>query len=322
MKKSPIIFLDAETMSLKNLDLSKLKSCGKIIFYPKTYPHEIVNRCKNVEIVITNKNVFNQEIIQKLPQLKLIAVSATGYNNIDIQAAKERNILVSNVKGYSTSTVVEHTFLFLLAFSHRFIEHQEASIKGIWSRSPTYTLLKFPFHDLYGKALGIIGYGTIGKKVARVAKNFGMKILAAEIPGRKYSKNEKRVSLDEVLKNSDFISIHSALNSHTFHLMNQKRISKMKKTAYLLNLARGDLIDENAILNALKKNKIAGYATDLMSQEPPPANHPFFQKAVRNKILMTPHIAWASLESQQRLIDEVAENILAFQRGKKRNQIF
>lgn len=322
MKKSPIIFLDAGTMSLKNLNLSKLKSCGKIIFYPKTSSREIVSRCKNSEIVITNKNIFNRETIRSLPKLKLIAVSATGYNNIDIQAAKEREILVSNVKGYSTSTVVEHTFLFLLAFSHRLIEHQEASMKGEWSRSPAYTLLKFQFHDLHGKTLGIIGYGTIGKKVTNLAKNFGMKILIAAIPGRKYSKNEKRVSLDEVLKKSDFISIHSALNSQTFHLMNQTRISKMKKTAYLLNLARGDLIDEKAVLDVLKKNKIAGYATDLMSQEPPPANHPFFQKAVRNKILMTPHIAWASLESQQRLIDEVAENILAFQRGKKRNQIF
>lgn len=322
MQKPPIIFLDAGTMSLKKLNLSKLKLCGKIIFYQKTSPRVILSRCRNAEIVITNKNIFDRDLLEKLPKLKLIALSATGYNNIDIQAAKEKKILVANVKGYSTSTVVEHTFLFLLAFSHRFIEHQEASMKGEWSRSSYYTLLKFPFHDLDGKTLGIIGYGTIGKKVADLAKKFGMKILIATIPGRKYSKNEKRVSLDELLKKSDFISIHSALNSQTFHLINPTRISKMKKTAYLLNLARGDLIDEKAVLDGLKKNKIAGYATDLMSQEPPEANHPFFQKSLRNKILMTPHIAWASHESQQRLIDEVAENILAFQRGKKRNQIF
>ncbi len=316
-----IVFLDAGTIDRGDIDLSLLKKQGKLVCYDRSSPPEIFERIKNASIVITNKCVLGKDLLKKSPHLKLIAVAATGFNNIDIAAAKKKKILVANVAGYSTSTVVEHTFLFLLACGHRFIEHHEASQQKKWSASPYYALLDFSYSDLRGKTLGIVGYGTIGKKVARVAKVFGMKILVAKIPGRKYSTSKKRASLKKLLQVSDFVTLHCALSEKTFHLMNTQRLSWMKTSTYLLNLARGPIVDEKAMLSALQKNKIAGYATDVMEQEPPPQNHPFFQKSLQNKILLTPHIAWASRESRQRLIDEVAWNIAAFKKKIRRNRV-
>lgn len=316
-----IVFIDEGSVNLGDLDLSSFSKHGDYVSYSSSADSEIISRSKNADILITNKCVFTKKIFKKLPRLKLLCVAATGVNNIDLGYAQKHSIAVTNVAGYSTQTVAEHTLLFLLALSHKFFVHHKASVSGLWSASPHFAWLDAPFSNLSQKTLGIIGYGKIGKKVEQLAKAFGMKILIARLPGRLYSATEKRVALKEVFQKSDFVTLHCALASQTRHLVNKKSLSWMKPEASLLNLSRGPAVDEKAVVSALLQNRLAGFATDVTSQEPPPKNHPFFDKRLQDKIIITPHIAWASLEARQKLVDEMAKNIGAFLKDEKRNRV-
>ncbi len=316
-----IVFLDAPTVDLGDILLKKLKVQGSYTGLSLQNHDPLPNSACEADILIANKYYLGQEEFQKCPRLRLICVAATGTNNIDLEGAKQRGIGVCNVAGYSTPTVVEHTLMFLLAFGHRLMEHHLSSVNGEWSRSPSFALLKFPYHDLKGKRLGIIGYGHIGRGVGKIAKALGMVVSVARMPGRKYSTKEKRVSLKSLLQTSDFVTLHCPLTSLTENLMDGEKLSWMKSSAYLLNLARGPIVDEAAVAKALQSGKLAGYASDVLRQEPSPSDHPFFQPGVREKILLTPHIAWASQESRQRLMDEIAMNIEAFRKGRKRNRL-
>jgi glycerate dehydrogenase len=320
-QKPNIVFLDAGTVDLDDLDLSPLKKVGSLRTYEGSPQESIVERSAGAQIIITNKCILNDSVLKKLPDLKLICVAATGVNNVDLDEAKKLEIAVANVGGYSTQTVVEHTFMFLLAFSHRLFDHHQAVLQKVWSSSPYFALFDYPYSDLEGKTLGVIGYGEIGKKVAHFAKAFGMKVLIAKIPGRKYPASPKRNSIEEILKVSDYVTLHCPLTKETHHLINTKRLNVMRRSAYLLNMARGSIVNEWAVAEALQSGRLAGYAADVMEQEPPPADHPFFQEGVKNKVLLTPHIAWASRESRQRLIEELAENIAAFKKGKMRDRV-
>lgn len=315
-----IVFLDAETGDCGDLDLHRLKALGEVKLYPRSNQAQILSRAENAEIIITNKCPLGESEFKALPQLKLIAVTATGYNNIHVESARKRGIAVANVAGYSTESVAAHAFLFILAFAHRLQEHHEAATRR-WKSSSLFAILDHPFSSLTGKTLGIVGYGSIGKRVARLAKSFGMKVLVAKIPGRKYAASEKRLSLPQLLQKSDYVCLHSALSPQTHAMINAQSLAKMKKSAFLLNLSRGPLVDEAAVAKALLENKIAGYASDVMVQEPPPRKHPFWDPRLKNKILLTPHIAWASRESRQLLMDEVCLNIEAFLKGRKRNRV-
>lgn len=319
--KHSIVFLDSGTIDLGDIDLSLLEKQGRLVLHRDTPPGKVVPRLTRADVVITNKCLLTSSILRKLPNLKLVCIAATGVNNIDVAAAREREIAVTNVAGYSTVTVAEQTLLFLLALSHRLIEHHNASVSGIWSRSPHFALLGFPFADLDEKVLGIVGYGKIGRQVARLARAFRMKILIGKIPGRRYGGGLRRASLQVLLQKSDFVSLHCPLSESTRHLINRRTLRLMKREAYLLNLARGPIVDEQAVASALKTGSLRGYATDVMEQEPPPRNHPFFQKSLRHKVLLSPHIAWASRESRQILINEIGQNIASFLSGKKRNRI-
>ncbi len=322
MKKPlKITFLDAATVNLNDLNMTSLEVLGPYRAFAMTDQNQVVARAKSADVLITNKCLLRKEEIMSLPNLKLICAAATGINNIDLATAQKRGIAVTNVAGYSTTTVAEHTLLFLLALAHRLKEHHHSSVEGDWSRSPHFTLLNYPFSDIHGKTLGIIGYGAIGKEVARLAQNFRMKILIAKLPGRKYPSSPKRLSLIQVLQKSDFVSLHCALTKETYHLINQKTLSSMKPSAILLNLARGPVVSEEDVAHALKKNRLAGYSTDVLAIEPPPLTHPLFDASIRSKVLMTPHIAWASIESRQRLVEEIAKNIQAFMKGKRRNRV-
>src|SRR4029434_3803599 len=316
-----VVFLDAGTVDLGDVDLAPLQRQGRLTFFPDTSPEEVLQRARGAQVLITNKCVLHGSVLDRLSDVKLVCVAATGTDNVDLKAAEERGIAVANVTDYSTPSVVEHTFMFLLAFSHRLLEQHKAALDRVWSASSHFALFDYPFSDLDGKTLGVIGYGTIGKKVASVAKAFGMKVLVARIPGRKYADAKNRLPLEKVLKESDFVTIHCALGPETRSLINTKRLNLMKKSAYLLNLARGPIVNEWAIAEVLQAGRLAGYATDVMEREPPPPDHPFFQDQVRSKVLITPHIAWASRESRQRLIYEIAANIEAFKKGRKRNRV-
>ncbi len=320
-KNLSIAFLDRSTVDLGDVDLSLIRKQGIFKAYDLTEADELVRRSQEADVILTNKCVFGARELESLPNLKLICLAATGTNNIDLAAAKRLGIAVANVAGYSTTTVAEATLLFILSLGHRLPENQRAASDGSWARSSSFAVLDFPFGDIEGKALGIIGYGAIGRRVAKLACAFGMKVLIAKLPGRKYGKSPGRLSLEVVLRKSDFVSLHCPLSEMTRNLINKDRLSLMKKTACLINMARGPVVDDEAVARALRKKTIAGFAADVLTHEPPPADHPFFAADIRDKILLTPHVAWASRESRQCLVDEMGRNIDAFRRGKQRNRV-
>lgn len=320
-QKPRIVFLDAETVDLGDISAKKLQAQGYYRPLFNISREQMSDSVWESEILISNKYFLGESEFAKSPQLKLVCISATGANNVDLEAARKRGIGVCNVAGYSTASVAEHTLMFLLALSHGLMPHHQAAMSGTWSQSPHFAWLNFPYQNLRGKTLGIVGYGDIGREVERLVKPLGMQVLIAKLPGRKYSDRKARLTLSALLKKSDFVTLHSALHAKTQHLINTQTLSYFKTSAYLLNLARGGLVDENALAEALQQGRLAGYASDVMQQEPPPSDHIFFSDSIRHKILLTPHIAWASQESRQNLMDEIAENIAAFKKGKRRNRL-
>ena len=316
-----IVFLDSATVNLSDVELKALHRQGDLHLLDLRIGDAPPAEISDAEILISNKIPLGGSEFPRLPGLRLIAVAATGTNNVDLSEARRSGIAVCNVPGYSTATVVEHTVLFLLAFAHRFFEHIVAVQSGEWTRSPHFALLEFPFSDLAGKTLGILGYGGIGRKVAATAKAIGMKIRLGKLPGRSYRKSEKREPLRRLLAASDFVSLHCPLTEATRGLIDEEKLSWMKPGAYLLNMARGPLVRESAVAEALRAGRLAGYGADVTGQEPPPADHPLLAADLGDKVLLTPHIAWASRESRQRFIEEIAGNIAAFKAGKKRNRV-
>lgn len=315
---SKIVFLDASTINYGDIDFSPLKKLGELAIYPLTRIEDIAERCKDADIVITNKVVFTNEIIYKCPKLKMIAEAATGYNNIDIASAAERNIAVANVPGYSTTSVAQITLSFMLALSTNLLKYNEACHNGEWSRSEIFTMGNWPYANLEGKTVGIMGYGTIGREVARLCNAFGMKVVALNRNGELSNREITRVSLYDLAAQSDFISIHMPLTNYSKHIVNKDFLSKMKPSAFLINIARGPIIDSAALLDALTNKTIAGAALDVMEQEPPMNNDPLLSAP---NLIITPHIGWASRESRIRLVNEIAANIQAFLNGEDRNLI-
>ncbi len=317
-----IAFLDEATVNCGDVDMSSLQAYGEYRAFDNTPVAQLpLTYRKRVEVIITNKHLMQAKEMELLPQLKLICVSATGVNNIELPAANQRGIAVANVPHYSTRCVAEHALMMILACGHRLLEHHHASVSGEWSRSPTYNILHYPFQELFGKTLGIIGYGQIGRRVAQLARSFGMQIRIARLPQTEYPKTPIRYPLPQLLRSSDFVAIHCALSEKTHHLIDAERLRLMKPTAHLINLARGAVVDELAVAHALQSQTLAGYATDVLQQEPPPLTHPLLTPNMRIKVLLSPHIAWAGQETRQRLIDELAKNIQAFIKGKKRNRV-
>lgn len=322
LKAKPlIVFLDAATVDLGDVDFAELRRGGRLVLLDKRVGDELPPEAEAAEILISNKYPLGNRQLKRLPGLKLIAVAATGTNNVDLEEARRLGIAVCNVAGYSRDSVVEHTLMFLLAFAHRFSEHTRAVQEGRWSDSPHFALLDFPFSDLAGKRLGILGYGDIGRRVAKVAAGLGMEVKAGRLPGRKLAKGERREPLRRLLERSDYVSLHCPLTAQTQNLMDAEKLAWMKPGAYLLNLARGPIVDEAAVAEALRAGRLAGYGADVSSREPPPPDHPLLTPDLVDRVLLTPHIAWASRESRQRLIREVAANIAAFKAGKKRNRV-
>jgi len=301
------VFLDTLTMKLEELDTSALRNAvDHWDFFETTTPEQTAERIKNVDIVITNKVVLDRTLIEKASQLKLICVCATGTNNIDLDAAAEKNIPVKNVAGYTGSSLSQHTLALILALATRWHQYSEDVKHGAWSRSPIFCRLDYPVMELDGKVLGIVGYGDLGQKVARLGEALGMRILIADsFTGEKKS---GRVSLEKLLAESDVISLHCPLTEQTDQLADRDFFASMKNTAFLINTARGGLVDEQALADALKSGAIGGAALDVLSVEPPPADHILLAGDIPN-LIITPHNAWISRESRQRLLDGVVANI-------------
>ena len=266
--------------------------------------------------------LLNETNLKEATSLKLIALLATGYNNIDVDYAKKRGIAACNVAGYSTESVAQHTFAMLLYLMEHLGQYDEYVKSKAYSDSQTFTYIAWPFHEVKGKRLGIIGLGEIGKAVARIGEAFGMEIVYYSTSGQNNSGGSyERLSLQELLQSSDIVSIHAPYNEKTHHLIGYEEMKQMKKSAYLLNLGRGRIVVESDLARALNENLIAGAALDVLENEPITKENPLFTVIDQNKLLITPHIAWASVEARTVLIKEVVANIEAYKCGKIRNRI-
>ncbi len=307
-----------DTATLADTSLDSLANLGTLSCYDLTDPQDVVSRCQDADIIITNKVVIDQKAMSQLSNLKLICVAATGTNNIDLDAAKTHNIAVTNVAGYSTPSVVQHTFALitnLLGNTHRYIQDCQS---GKWQQSPMFCRLDYSVNDMSGKTLAIIGYGSLGKAVADVGRAFGVNVIISERKG--HAPREGRVSFEEAIKTADIISVHCPLTDETRDQIAAKELNMMKSTAILINTARGGIINEADLANALANNVIAGAGVDVLSKEPAEENNPLAIYQGDN-LLLTPHIAWASQESIARLVAEIALNINAFSQGEARNRL-
>lgn len=311
-----ITVLDAATLA--NTSLDALAQLGKLTCYDLTAKEQVVERCQDADIVISNKVVIDQHAMSKLTNLKLICVAATGTNNIDLVAAKEHNIAVTNVAGYSTPSVVQHTFTLitnLLGNTHRYINDCQ---QGLWQQSPMFCRLDYSFNEIAGKTLAIVGYGSLGKAVADVARAFGANVIISERKGQ--TPREGRVSFNDALTTADIISVHCPLTDETRNQIAAAELSMMKPSAIIINTARGGIINEADLADALANNIIAGAGVDVLSKEPAEQENPLALYKGEN-LLLTPHIAWASQESIVRLVNEIALNIQAFNQGETRNRL-
>ncbi|MCW8125103.1 D-2-hydroxyacid dehydrogenase [Microbulbifer halophilus] len=301
------VFLDTLTMKPEELDTSALESTlDHWDFFETTAPAETAQRIADADVVLTNKVVLDRQLIENARKLKLICICATGTNNIDLRAAEEKGIAVKNVAGYTGSSLSQHTIALLLALATRWHQYNADVKRGRWSQSPVFCRLDYPVMELAGKKLGVIGYGDLGQKVALLAEALGMKVLIAEsFTGEK---KPGRMPLAELLSEADAISLHCPLTEQTDKLVDADFLAALKPGSFLINTARGGLVDEPALADALRSGHLGGAALDVLSQEPPPADHPLLADDIPN-LVITPHNAWISRESRQRLLDGVVDNI-------------
>jgi glycerate dehydrogenase len=311
------VFLDTDSLAPADLDLSALKACfSQLQLRGNTQPEELTAAIADAEVVISNKVVIDRETLSQARSLKLICVAATGSNNIDIDAAHELGIAVCNARGYATHSVVQHVFALITALNTKLLRYQDTISNGDWQQSEFFALLDYPIQDLHGQTLGIVGYGELGKAVAKVAEAFGMHVIVAKGRGS----DGERVELNQLFSEADIISLHCPLSIDNSHFVNADKLSRMKPTALLINTARGGLINEVDLATALTSGQIAAAGVDVLSQEPPTDDNPLI-KAKLDNLIITPHIAWASQSARQRLVNELVKNIEAYSRGQQRNQL-
>lgn len=313
-----IVILDGYTVNPGDLTWDELKKYGDLEIYDRTEPDMIINRIGNAEVIYTNKTRITRETMDACPDLKYIGVLATGYNTVDIDAAKEHGILVSNVPNYSTQAVAQFTFALLLEVCSKVGIHSTSVEKGEWTNHVDFTYWKYPLIELYGKTLGIIGFGNIGQAVAKIAQVLGMKVLVhtRSYKPELYNGNCRYVTLDEMLGNSDVISLHCPLFPETRGIINRNSINKMKDGVIIINTSRGPLIVEEDLRDALDSGKVNAAAVDVVSHEPIKGDNPLLK--AKNAII-TPHIAWVPTETRRRLIGIAVKNLESFLAGKPEN---
>ncbi len=311
-----IVFLDRKSLIA---DLRAPSFAHHWTDHEQTRPEEVLARIKDARIVISNKVKLPGDILAQAPSVKMIAVCATGTDNVDLAYCKANGIVVSNIRGYAVHTLPEHVFMLLLALRRNLIGWREDVRDGLWQKSEQFCLFTRPINDLYGSTLGLIGHGTLGNGVRKIAEAFGMKVLVAE------HKNATAVrdgyaAFDTVLKEADAISLHIPLTPETQHLISTREFGLMKSSALLINTARGNLVDEAALIQALKSGQIAGAGFDVLAVEPPREGNPLLDLDLPNFIL-TPHVAWSSRNAMQIMADQLVDNIEAFVAGKPGNLV-
>ncbi len=321
-----IAILDSFTADQNTLLWTDLHTLGEVRVFPRTSPKQLLQHAAGCEAVLTNKVVINADTIAALTaknaerQLQYIGVIATGTNVIDLEAAKKHNVVVTNVPGYSTESVAQLVFALILQLIQDVAGHSAAAKAGRWAAGPDFCFFTQQLSELAGKKLVIVGMGAIGGAVKRIAEAFGMTVIAAAVPG---SSTPERIPLAEALPQADIISLHCPLTPATNTFINNDFLSTIKKGALLINTGRGPLLDEAAVIQALNDGRLGGLAVDVLSSEPPPAQHPFLDNSApwASRVVVTPHIAWGTVEARQRLISVVAANLTAFVCGKPINRV-
>lgn len=313
-----IVVLDGYTLNPGDLSWEEIKSCGTCEFHDRSKPAEVITRLQEADAALTNKVPLDRKTLQDLPKLKYIGVTATGYNIVDVQAAKERAITVTNVPAYGTDSVAQMTFALLLELTNRVGHHAQTVQEGRWTRCPDFCYWDFPLVELSGLNLGIIGYGRIGQQVGRIARAFGMNVLATPSRSRSADGDFRTVSVEKLLSESDVVSLHCPLTAETKGLINSERLGLMKKSAFLLNTSRGPLIVEADLAEALHNAGIAGAGLDVLSVEPPVQGSPLFTAP---NCFITPHQAWATRAARQRLMNVTAANLRAWINGEPQNVV-
>ena len=312
-----IVILDGYTANPGDLSWKELETLGELVVYDRTRADETVTRAADAEVVLTNKVLITKDVIAQLPRLKYVGVLATGYNVVDIEAAHQRGIIVTNVPAYSTESVAQMVFAHLLTVTNR-VEHYSVQNRADrWTNSADFSYSDTLLTELAGKTFGIVGLGNIGKRVAQIAQAFGMNVIAltskTTLPD-----GIKKVELSELFAQSDVLSLHCPLTPDTHHLINADTLKQMKPTAILINTGRGPLIDDQAVADALKANRLYAFCADVLTEEPPKADNPLL--ALTNAYT-TPHIAWATVEARARLVQVAIDNVKAFANGKPQNVV-
>jgi glycerate dehydrogenase len=314
-----IVVLDAFAMNPGDLSWEQLKNLGDTDIYDRSLPEESRKRVSHAEVILTNKALVNKDIMEAAPNLKYIGVMATGYNVVDITEAHKRNIIVTNVPAYSTASVAQLTFAFILELANHTALYAQSVKNGDWVRSKDFSYHLKPIMELQNKTLGIIGFGQIGQNVAKIALAFGMRVISShKHPERNKMEGVNFVDEKTCFKEADIVSLHCPLNKDNFEFVNKELLASMKRKAFLVNTSRGGLVNETDLAEALNHETIAGAALDVLSTEPPSANNPLLHA---KNCLINPHVAWATFESRTRLMDVVVNNIEAFLKGKPVNVI-
>jgi len=326
------VFLDYATVSVNDLDASQLaRACPDLTLYEATTPGEIGGRIAGVAILLVNKARITRALIEATPTLRLIALAATGTDNVDLAAARERNVAVCNIRDYCTPSVVQHVLGAILALTHRYADYSRIATDGRWGESPQFTMLDFPIRELAGRTLGVVGYGTLGRAVARACEQaLGMRVLVAQragapgVPGAARATGAMdagdRVPLDALLREADVLTLHCPLTPATRGMIGATQLATMKPDAVVVNTARGALIDVQALADALRAGRLGGAAIDVLPEEPPVSGSPLFASDLPN-LIVTPHTAWAARESRQRALDRMAENVADFLAGGRLGRV-
>ncbi|ANE45687.1 glycerate dehydrogenase [Paenibacillus swuensis] len=309
-----IVVLDGYTLQQNDLSWAHLQTLGDVTVYDRTASEEILTRAQDADIILTNKTPLTAETLEHLPRLRYIGVLATGYNIVDVETARKRGIPVTNVPAYGTNSVAQFVFALILELAQQVGKHASAVASGTWANCPDFSFTCTPLMELAGKTIGLIGLGKIGNQTAVIARAFGMKVIAVGSGRRSPAPVEgiEWVELPELLTRSDVISLHCPLTPDTFELINKDRLQLMKSTAYIINTSRGQIIVEQDLADALHNGELAGAALDVLSVEPPHPDNPLLHAP---NCIITPHIAWASKEARENLMDAAVENVRQFQAG-------
>ncbi|MHA3092604.1 2-hydroxyacid dehydrogenase [Acinetobacter brisouii] len=312
------VFLDYASLDQNDLDSTPLDAAfAELQLYDATTPEQVLPRLADADVAIVNKVVLNAESIAQLPKLKLILISATGTNNVDLKAAQAQGIVVCNCQGYGTASVAQHALTLMLALATNVVKYHQAVQQGRWQQAEQFCFLDFPIVELSGKTLGVLGYGELGQEVARLAQALGMKILVGNLPNRQHA---GRLSLEELLPQVDVLTLHCPLNDSTKDLIAEKELALMKPSAFLINTARGGIVNEAALAHALQHGTLAGAATDVLSVEPPKQGNILLDSTIPN-LIITPHSAWGSVQARQRIVQQLTENAQGFISGKIIRQV-